>query len=50
MIKATAHFAERAEIIESVPGLAGTTSAGLIASGLPQQVIMLPCRSLTTNS
>ena len=32
MIKATAHFAERAEIIESVPGLAGTTSAGLIAA------------------
>ena len=31
MIKATAHFAELAEIIESVPGLAGTTSAGLIA-------------------
>jgi transposase len=32
MIKTTAHFAERAEIIESVPGLAGTTSAGLIAA------------------
>ena len=32
LIKATAHFAERAEIIESVPGLAGTTSAGLIAA------------------
>ena len=32
MIKATPHFAERAEIIESVPGLAGTTSAGLIAA------------------
>ena len=31
MIKATPHFAELAEIIESVPGLAGTTSAGLIA-------------------
>jgi transposase len=30
-IKATPHFAELAEIIESVPGLAGTTSAGLIA-------------------
>jgi len=32
MIKATPHFAERAEIIESVPGLARTTSAGLIAA------------------
>ena len=32
MIKATPHFAERAEIIESVPGIAGTTSAGLIAA------------------
>jgi transposase len=32
MIKATPDFAERAEIIESVPGLAGTTSAGLIAA------------------
>jgi transposase len=31
MIKAMPHFAELAEIIESVPGLAGTTSAGLIA-------------------
>jgi transposase len=31
MIKANPHFAELAEIIESVPGLAGTTSAGLIA-------------------
>jgi transposase len=31
MVKATPRFAERAEIIESVPGLAGTTSAGLIA-------------------
>ena len=31
LIKATPHFAELAEIIESVPGLAGTTSAGLIA-------------------
>ncbi len=31
MVKATPHFAARAEIIESVPGLAGTTSAGLIA-------------------
>jgi transposase len=35
MIKATPEFAERAEIIESVPGLAGTTSAGLIAA-LPE--------------
>jgi transposase len=35
MVKATAHFAELAEIIESVPGLAGTTSAGLIA-GMPE--------------
>jgi transposase len=32
MIKATAHFAERAEIIESVPGLAEITAAGLIAA------------------
>jgi len=32
LIKATAHFAERAEIIESVPGLAETTAAGLIAA------------------
>ena len=32
MIKATARFAEFAEIIESVPGLAGITSAGLIAA------------------
>jgi transposase len=31
LIKATPHFAGLAEIIESVPGLAGTTSAGLIA-------------------
>src|SRR6476620_7884160 len=31
-IKATPHFAELAEIIESVPGLAKTTSAGLIAA------------------
>ena len=31
LIRATAHFAERAEIIESVPGLAEITSAGLIA-------------------
>jgi transposase len=30
-VKATPRFAELAEIIESVPGLAGTTSAGLIA-------------------
>jgi transposase len=34
-IKATPHFAERAEIIESVPGLAGTTAANLIA-GMPE--------------
>jgi len=32
MIKATPHFAELAEIIESVPGLGGITSAGLIAA------------------
>jgi len=32
MIKATPHFAELAEIIESVPGLGETTSAGLIAA------------------
>ena len=32
MIKATPHFAERAEIIESVPGLGEITSAGLIAA------------------
>jgi len=32
MIKATAHFAELAEIIESVPGLGEITSAGLIAA------------------
>jgi transposase len=32
VIKATAHFAELAEIIESVPGLAKITSAGLIAA------------------
>ncbi len=32
MIKATAHFAELAEIIESVPGLGPITSAGLIAA------------------
>ena len=31
-VKATPHFAELAEIIESVPGLAGTTSSGLIAA------------------
>ena len=31
MIKATAHFAELAEIIESVPGLGEITAAGLIA-------------------
>jgi transposase len=35
LIKATPHFAERAKIIESVPGLAGTTSACLIA-GMPE--------------
>ncbi|GLH82540.1 IS110 family transposase [Bradyrhizobium sp. SSBR45G] len=34
-VKATPEFAERAEIIESVPGLAGTTSAILIA-GAPE--------------
>jgi transposase len=34
-IKATPQFAERAEIIESVPGLAETTSANLIA-GMPE--------------
>jgi transposase len=32
LIKATPHFAERAEIIASVPGLAEVTSAGLIAA------------------
>ncbi|MCA1459039.1 IS110 family transposase, partial [Bradyrhizobium sp. BRP22] len=32
MVKATAHFAELAEIIESVPGLGKGTSAGLIAA------------------
>lgn len=32
LVKVTPHFAARAEIIESVPGLAGTTSAGLIAA------------------
>jgi transposase len=32
MIKATTHFAELAEIIESVPGLGGITAAGLIAA------------------
>ncbi len=31
-VKATAHFAELAEIIESVPGLGAGTSAGLIAA------------------
>lgn len=31
-VKATAHFAELAEIIESVPGLSTITSAGLIAA------------------
>jgi transposase len=34
-IKATPHLAERAEIIESVPGFAETTSANLIA-GMPE--------------
>jgi transposase len=34
-IEATPDFVERAEIIESVPGLAGTTSATLIA-GIPE--------------
>src|SRR5262249_2408137 len=32
LIKATAHFAELAEIIDSVPGLGKITSAGLIAA------------------
>jgi transposase len=32
LLKATPHLAELAEIIESVPGLAQTTSAGLIAA------------------
>lgn len=32
LVKATPHFAELAEIIESVPGLGATTSAGLIAA------------------
>lgn len=31
-VRTTPHFAELAEIIESVPGLAGTTSASLIAT------------------
>lgn len=35
MIKATPHFAARAEIIESVPGLAGTTAANLLV-GMPE--------------
>ena len=35
LIKAVPHFAEAAEIIESVPGLAGTTAANLIA-GMPE--------------
>lgn len=35
MVKATPEFAERAEIIESVPGFAETTSATLIA-GMPE--------------
>jgi transposase len=34
-IKATPHLAERAEIIKSVPGLAETTSANLVA-GMPE--------------
>ena len=32
MVKATPHFVELAEIIESVPGLGKATSAGLIAA------------------
>jgi transposase len=32
MVKATPHFAELAEIIESVPGVAGVTSAALIGA------------------
>ena len=32
LVKATAHFAELAEIIESVPGLGKITSAGLVAA------------------
>ena len=32
MVKATPHFAELAAIIESVPGLGKTTTAGLIAA------------------
>jgi transposase len=32
LVKATPHFADLAEIIESVPGLGETTSAGLIAA------------------
>ena len=32
LIQATPHFAELAEIIESVPGIGRTTSAGLIAA------------------
>lgn len=32
LVKTTPHFAELAEIIESVPGLAGTASSGLIAA------------------
>src|ERR1700686_282811 len=32
LVKATPHFAKRAEIIESVPGLAATTAPGLIAA------------------
>jgi transposase len=32
LVKATAHFAELAEIIESVPGIGKTTSAGLVAA------------------
>jgi len=34
-IKATPHLAERAEIIESIPGFAETTSANLVA-GMPE--------------
>jgi transposase len=34
-IKSTPEFAERTEIIESVPGLAGTSAANLVA-GMPE--------------
>ena len=42
LIKATPHFAELAEIIESVPGLGRTTSAGLIAA-MPENGMDRPC-------